>query len=850
MLAGMDSTRPPHRFGEFELRPEQRLLLARGEPVKLGARAFDILLALLERRERLVGKDELLALVWPRTVVEENNLQVHVSALRKLLGPQVITTVPGHGYRFTARLLDEPAAAPPAAAAAPLPSRPGFADDSQPLLGRQTELQAAAALLHEHRLVTLVGAGGVGKTRLARALAAAESARYADGVAWADLSPLREAAQLLPALAQATATALPENASPRQLAQALAGRVLLLVLDNCEHLAAPAADAAQALLAAAPGLRLLVTSQLPLQLEAEQLLRLGELPLPAADADAASLRSNPAVALFERRARAADAAFVLDDAGLPGVAALCRELDGNPLAIEMAAARAPQIGLQTLALRLGERLRMLRSAERHRPARQQSLRATLEWSHALLAPADQRVLQQLAVCAGSFGLPLAQALACDGSGPGFDEWDALDALARLVERSLVRIERLDPPRYRLLESPRLFALESLQQAGGEAAARQRHGQALAAIALGARADVFVLTQQQFIDRYADDSADLQAAHSHAVQAGNADVAAATGELLSALEAARSGLSLRRARMHAAMALLPLAQQPLTRALLANQVAPASSISWPGLPRRSAAEQRLAAWQAVGDLRECYLALIDLAAEAARAGDAAQAEARAEQALALEDPSWPPALRLAGALLPADLALYRSDSAALAAAEAGLQRALALAEAIGDERRILRVRFRIAEAATAAGRWPEAIAEGQAVVAELQRQNRPLQLGMALANLAAAHGLSGDTAAARAAASAALPLLLPHHYGGVLCHHLALLSAQAGRAGEAALLLGHADAWYAANQSPQRQAVEQRLLAEAWPVIEAQLGAQAGLQREAGARAGAAEAQAWMRRALD
>ena len=183
MLVGM--TLSTLQFGEFELRPTERQLLAHGQPLKLGARAFDILMALVERRERLVAKGELMDVVWPGMVVEENNLSVQISALRKLLGPTWIATIPGRGYRFTAPLLqDEPVASD--VSAAPLQLR--WAEDSLPLLGREPESQRLLALLQGHRLVTLTGAGGIGKTRLARACVEAVSGHLGDGVAWVDLS--------------------------------------------------------------------------------------------------------------------------------------------------------------------------------------------------------------------------------------------------------------------------------------------------------------------------------------------------------------------------------------------------------------------------------------------------------------------------------------------------------------------------------------------------------------------------------------------------------------------------------------------------------------------------------------
>ena len=222
------------RFGRCELRPVTRELLIDGQPAPIGARAFDLLGVLVEHRDRVVAKGELLDLVWPGLVVEENNLQVQVSTLRKLLGAPAISTVPGRGYRFTLPLDGTTPAPAPATATAPPPAL-GIAGPA--LLGRDEELRLALELLQSHRLVTVTGPGGIGKTRLARALLQAWLARGADGVGWVDLSPLDDAALLPAAAARGLGLRLESGGDPAAaLEQALARRTLLLVLDNCEHL--------------------------------------------------------------------------------------------------------------------------------------------------------------------------------------------------------------------------------------------------------------------------------------------------------------------------------------------------------------------------------------------------------------------------------------------------------------------------------------------------------------------------------------------------------------------------------------------------------------------------------------
>jgi DNA-binding winged helix-turn-helix (wHTH) protein len=278
------------RFGRFEIRPAERLLVVDGRPASLGARAFDLLLALVARRERVVRKGELLDAVWPGMVVEENNLAVQVSALRKVLGPGVIATIPGRGYRFVAT--ETPADADPAPAAntarapspaadatvaasvavsavavAEAPSAPGAA--RQPvsiaappaLVGRDDDLAALAALWPRARCITVVGAGGIGKTTLARAAAHARQGAPRDGIAWVDLADTTPGAGVNAAIAQALRVDAVEGADPLPaLLGALAPLELLLVLDNAEHVIEPVARIARAVLAGAPGVQLLVTS--------------------------------------------------------------------------------------------------------------------------------------------------------------------------------------------------------------------------------------------------------------------------------------------------------------------------------------------------------------------------------------------------------------------------------------------------------------------------------------------------------------------------------------------------------------------------------------------------------------
>ena len=266
-----------YRFGRFELRPATRQLLVDQQPAALGARAFDLLLALIERRDQLVTKNDLLELVWPGLVVEENNLQVQVSALRKLLGQDAIATVAGRGYRFTLE---------PAQVETPAPSPVRVARDNLPaqvasFIGRERELIDLRAMLANHRLVTLVGIGGIGKTRLALQLAAGVVDAHADGVWFVDLAPISDPRLVVNAIA-ATLGVREEPGRPiiETLRQFVEDRTLLLVLDNCEHLLLACAQLARDLLQAGRKLTIVATSREPLHVSGEVTFPLATLPRP------------------------------------------------------------------------------------------------------------------------------------------------------------------------------------------------------------------------------------------------------------------------------------------------------------------------------------------------------------------------------------------------------------------------------------------------------------------------------------------------------------------------------------------------------------------------------------------
>ena len=481
-----------YKIGKLEVRPAMRRVLLEGQAVPLGGRAFDLLMLLIAQRDRVVGKDELLQRVWPGVVVEENNLTVQVSALRKVFGAASITTAAGHGYQFTAPLLASDEPAPSAMPAEHLPSHNLPAQRSS-FIGRDVQIAAVRQLLDSHRLVTLTGIGGTGKTRLALQVAARELPRFADGVFFADLAPLSDGQFVAQAVASACKVMAGDSSagSPRTLTQrlvaALAPRHCLLVVDNCEHLLDACGEMIDALLTQCGRLVILATSREALALEGEQVLFVPPLELPpfliddsgAANATGvtgtvsdAGTPVSEAMQLYAERARAVSASFALDDRTRSTVAEICRRLDGIPLAIEFAAARVAHLAPAEVAARLDDRLRLLGGGRRRLP-HQQTLAATLEWSHGLLAEPEQLVFRRLAVFSGGFTLDAAESVCHGGS---VTRTEVLDRLASLVAKSLVVAgpDNRGETRYRLLETVRLYAAEKLGFAGEAEAWRARH----------------------------------------------------------------------------------------------------------------------------------------------------------------------------------------------------------------------------------------------------------------------------------------------------------------------------------------------------------------------------------------
>src|SRR5216684_5521845 len=428
------------------------------ERILLAPKAFAVLRYLVEHPGRLVTHDELFEALWPKTYVQPEVLKSHIAAIRAVLGddarkPIFIETRSRRGYRFIAPVTEDAPARPSRTTNLPEPL--------SELIGREAELRAVTALATEHRLVSLVGAGGIGKTRLGLEVARHLLTRFSDGVFVAELGPL-SSPELVPATVASALglTHVAGTVSLEGVAGAVGTKKLLLVIDNCEHVIEVAAGMAEALLRASPGASLLATSREPLRISGEYVYRVPPLDVPAEDnQDMEDVFRHGAVRLFVSRAHAAEPRYVAEGRVAAATAAICRRLDGIPLAIELAATRIVGFGVAGVAARLDDRFRLLTAGSRTALPRHQTMRATLDWSHELLSESERVVLRRLGVFAGAFTLDAASAVA---ASVDVTASEAVDSVASLVDKSLLSATVAGTiVRYRLLETTRAYAREKL-----------------------------------------------------------------------------------------------------------------------------------------------------------------------------------------------------------------------------------------------------------------------------------------------------------------------------------------------------------------------------------------------------
>ncbi len=790
-------------FGRFCVLPRRRQMLADGAPVELGTRAFDVLLVLLEAQGALVTKDELLHRVWPGAVVEENNIQVQISALRRALGADrnLILTVPLRGYRFTAALRAVPAqGAAPTPNAAPEPTAPtNLPAAVGEFIGRDRERRELPELIRRHRLVTLIGTGGIGKTRLALEVARGLLPEFPDGVWLVELAPLADPALASSAIkAPLGLQAGDRHWPPARLAAALHAKRLLLVLDNCEHVVAAVASEAEALLHAGPGLRILATSQEPLGIEGECLDRLQPLGLPGDETTPGDdVLRHDALRLFVARARAADPHLALEDR-MAAVAAICCRLDGIPLAIELAAARAATLGIDGLAQRLDDRFHLLTGGRRTALPRHQTLRATLDWSHNLLAENDRVVLRRLAIFAGSFTLDAASRVIADIA---LAPWQVVERIAELVARSLIVADISGHgERYRLLETMRAYALEKLADSGEFAALAGRHAAYFRDHFASGIMAWETVPSVQWLETYAPELDNLRAALDWAFAAGGDR---ALGIELAALSRTLWYLT----------SLIDEGCGWIERAIASLTADTPKSVEaqlWYGYGFLSTGEPRGRALPALKRAVALCRALRDPLALGRALGLCGLTLTRAAGSV----PEGTAALEEACALLAAsggrksyarcltNLAIARMVAGRCEEARQLLDEALALGRAAQADFWVLRSLVYKAELEFADGHVDRAIAEARAVVALCRSMRRTGLCGHALCNLAGYLIDEGAIDEARTALREGLPLARQSELGAALVagglQHLAAIALSDERREQAARFLGYANAFFTAQ----------------------------------------------------
>lgn len=783
------------RFGPFVLQSAARRLLVEGRPVKLGARAFDVLLALVERRDRVVGKNELLDLVWPNLVVEENNLQVHISALRKLLGHDAVATIPGRGYRFTQALASGPQAEMAAEAkdhvvsedaARGLDRLTNLPDNRGLLFGRAADADSVRSLLQQHRLVSLIGAGGIGKTVLALEVARRFIGEFADGIWLVELAALTSADLVPGSIGAAFNVQLPSAMTPQAgLIEVLRNRRALLVLDNCEHLIDSVVETTASLLAACPGVRILATSQEILRLPEEQAYRLGPLATPAAG-DTRDAMLYSAVELFAHCVKLGDRSFAVTAGNAAAVVEICKRLDGIPMAIEMAAARVPLLGVEAVRSRLDERFRLLSAGNRIALRRHQTLRAALEWSHSHLSETERVVFRRIGIFAGGFPLHALAEVVAEGE---LDEWEVIERLGSLVDKSLIVAEGSPTPRYRLLETTRAYALEQLAQAGETVDLERRHAAWVARLC----EDLAQVTPTQrtihWGSWYGPELDNVRAAIDHAfAEGGDVHLGIRLTGCAAPLFTRRNVWAEGVARQEIALARLDAGTPPQAEACLWDGV----SMIWKNLNHHkdlTAATRSAALWQGLDEGR--YLRAVLLQARALafllRFSDA-------REVLALVDGRLDPWPALQGQYWNVQgLLAHLSHGDASAA----YTRARILFEQVGDINNSLIACANLAEFLFAQGHAEQSEAEWRAALERARGWGDPGFLGHTVGHLAGLLIFQGRLQEAEPLVQEALELLPRIAYLFWFVPHLALRAALQQRWETAARLSGYAQAAYAA-----------------------------------------------------
>jgi predicted ATPase/DNA-binding winged helix-turn-helix (wHTH) protein len=466
---------------QWEIDLGRRELRSRGIPLPLGGRAFEIVTVLVQSATELVTKDRMMERVWPGAVVGEGTLHVHISAVRKALGQDraMLKTVSGRGYRLLGSWTPQQreGTAPPVYSSLTRTSGAPPANNFPPLIARLIGRAAAAQFVQDlvsaYRVVTLTGPGGIGKTALAIKAARYLLPDFEDGGWIVELASLSDPGLVPSTVASTFGLKLTGEISAEAVARAVGGRHLLLVLDNCEHVIDVAANLAETLTRLCPRTTIVATSREVLRIDGESVYRVPPLEVPAPGQAAPDyIMQYSAVELFVARTKALNAGFSPTAKDLTSIATICRQLDGMPLAIELAAASAAALGIAQVSAGLHDRFALLTRGRRTALPRQRTLRATLDWSYELLPETERRLSRRLAVFAGGFTVDAATAVMADTR---LDAATVADGIANLVTKSLIA---LDPTpgvtRWYLLETIRAYATEKLAEHAETSIAAEHH----------------------------------------------------------------------------------------------------------------------------------------------------------------------------------------------------------------------------------------------------------------------------------------------------------------------------------------------------------------------------------------
>jgi non-specific serine/threonine protein kinase len=671
-----------YRIGPLVLDSETGVVTHAGVPVPLGKRAVAVLSVLVRSAPQYVAKTRIMEAAWPGVIVEEGNLAVQISSIRRALadvsgGAAWLETLAGRGYRFVGPVAS---LATGTAQAADKALHSNLPESVTSFVGRERELAEVSELLESHRLLTLTGTGGVGKTRLAMRAAAAKLADYRDGVWLVELAALRDP-DLVPQAAIA-AIGLKEQPGKRltqSLTEHLQPRHALLILDNAEHLIAACAELADAIVRHCPNVTIVVTSRERLGVPGEVTYRVPSLsvPDPTSVATAHDVLDYESVRLFRERARLHVPHFTVTNENTPAVANICRRLGGIALAIELAAARVRSMSVHDIDQRLDKRFELLTGGSRTLPPRQQTLRAAIDWSFDLLSETEKALFCAISVFVGGFTLEAAERVC---TGETLQAGEVLDVLSSLVDKSLVAVEERDATtRYQLPDTMHEYATERSRAMFHDLPWHERHRDHFFALALQAEPQLKGADQQAWLDRLETEHDNLRAALARSTRSVEGETGLRLANALARFWLVRGYLAEARGWLSRLLAASPDAEAA-TRAKALNWIGIFSWKQGDYAAAQAAYERSLAMRRELGDRQGVGAVLNNLGLLAYEHGDYRSARALHEESLAVDrelGDRWGVAVSL---IHLASLALMQGDHAS---ARALNEESLALFRAFGD-----------------------------------------------------------------------------------------------------------------------------------------------------------------------